>query len=104
MGFVMMSCRRAAELTCAALDRPLSLGDRVRLRMHLAVCASCKSFQKQNEALLHLFEQRFRNPAMFSEDATLPSLPPNTCERLKQRLQEASEPEPPSDESTRPPV
>ena len=104
MGFVLMSCRRAAELTCAALDRPLSVGDRVRLRMHLAVCASCKSFQKQNEALLRLFEQRFRNPAMFSQDATLPSLPPNACERLKQRLQEASEPEPPSDESTRPPV
>ena len=102
MGLVMMSCKKAAELTCAALDRPLSLGDRVRLRMHLAVCASCKGFQKQNEALLRLFEQRFRNPAMFSQDANLPHLPPNACERLKHRLQEATVKRSSGDEATGP--
>lgn len=86
----MISCKKAAELTCAALDRPLSFGEQIQQRMHLLMCAACKGFQKQNKALLHLFELRFRNPAMFSQNANLPHLPSNACKRMKQRLQEAA--------------
>lgn len=86
---VMISCKKAAELTCAGLDRPLSIGETVRLRFHLLMCAACRGFQKQNQALLRLFEERFRNPAATRDDADLPKLPENACERLKRRLREA---------------
>lgn len=37
------ACQVVAELSSQALDEPLSLLDRLRLRVHLALCGDCRS-------------------------------------------------------------
>lgn len=40
-------CRDIAALLIAREDRPLRLGDRIALRLHLAACMACPTFEKQ---------------------------------------------------------
>ena len=42
-----ISCREASRLISQAQDRELSLGERVRLRIHLAICRGCRAFSAQ---------------------------------------------------------
>ena len=84
---LMISCEKAAKLICEGLDRPLSFRERVQLRFHVTMCSACKAFQKQNEALLQLFEQRFRKLSASQMEA----LSEEACERLQRRVREAAE-------------
>ena len=43
----MLSCTEATRLLSQAQDRPLSLGERVKLRLHLLVCTACTRFARQ---------------------------------------------------------
>lgn len=43
----MLSCREVTELLSAEQDGPLALGQRVQLRLHLAMCQGCSNFRKQ---------------------------------------------------------
>ena len=81
---MMISCKKAAELVCQALDCPLTWRERIALELHLFMCRSCKGFRKQNEALLELFEERFHDKAPDPG-----RLPDHACERLKERLRSA---------------
>jgi hypothetical protein len=42
-----ISCREASRLISQAQDRELSLGERLRLRIHLAICRGCRAFSAQ---------------------------------------------------------
>jgi hypothetical protein len=44
---MMLSCKEVTRLVSEGLDRNLGFAERVRLRMHLAVCAGCSHFTKQ---------------------------------------------------------
>ena len=44
---MILSCREATRLASQGLDRPLSFGERVRLRLHLAICSGCANFTRQ---------------------------------------------------------
>ena len=44
---MMLNCKEVSRLVSQALDRPLGLGERVRLRIHLAICDGCSNFSKQ---------------------------------------------------------
>jgi hypothetical protein len=44
---MMLNCKEVSRLVSQALDRPLGLGERVRLRIHLAICDGCANFSKQ---------------------------------------------------------
>ena len=46
-----LKCREAARLASQRMDRPLAFGERVSLRMHLAICDGCTHFQKQIDFL-----------------------------------------------------
>ncbi len=46
-----LKCREAARLASQKMDRPLSFGERVSLRAHLAICDGCANFGKQLEFL-----------------------------------------------------
>jgi hypothetical protein len=41
------ACAKAARLISAAQDRPLSLTERVALRLHLAICDGCTQYDRQ---------------------------------------------------------
>lgn len=43
----MLSCKDATRLCSDALERELSLRERLSLRMHLAMCAGCTRFEAQ---------------------------------------------------------
>jgi hypothetical protein len=44
---MMLSCQEASHMVSRRLDRGLGFGERIRLRLHLAICDRCASFQKQ---------------------------------------------------------
>jgi putative zinc finger protein len=44
---MMLSCKEVTHLVSAGLDRKLGFVERVRLRLHLAVCDGCSHFTKQ---------------------------------------------------------
>lgn len=47
----MISCKDVSRLVSASLDRPLTLRERVRLRLHLWMCRNCNNFAEQMNAM-----------------------------------------------------
>ena len=43
----LLSCRETTRLVSQGLDRRLGLGERVALRVHLALCTGCSNFARQ---------------------------------------------------------
>ena len=44
---MMLSCKEATRLVSQGLDRKLGFGERVALRVHLAICDGCTNFKNQ---------------------------------------------------------
>lgn len=87
---MMISCKKAADLLCQSLDRPLLRWERWQLRAHLWICQPCTDFERQNKAMLDLIEHHFRGvsekSAIDSDDLDAQSR--EACERIKQRLRD----------------
>ncbi|NML28320.1 zf-HC2 domain-containing protein [Zoogloea dura] len=47
----MLTCRHATRIMSEGMDRPLSLGERLQLRFHLAFCRGCRAFRRQTAFL-----------------------------------------------------
>lgn len=43
----MMNCKQATRLISESQDRPLSLPERMTLKMHVMMCTGCKNFSLQ---------------------------------------------------------
>lgn len=54
----MLKCAEVSRLQSEALDRHLSLGDRINLRAHTLMCDSCRRFGEQMD-LLREFSRGF---------------------------------------------
>jgi hypothetical protein len=48
---MMLSCKQASRLVSQGLDRRLGFADRLRLRLHLAICDGCTHFKQQMDFL-----------------------------------------------------
>ena len=48
---MMLSCKEVSRLVSQGLDRRLGALERVRLRLHLAICDGCTNFKKQMDFL-----------------------------------------------------
>ena len=44
---MMLSCKDASRLVSQGLDRNLGFGERIALRVHLAICDGCTNFKNQ---------------------------------------------------------
>ena len=57
----LLSCKEVSQLVSQGLDRRLGLVERVRLRLHLAICEGCSNFKKHmvflRKALSRLAQQ-----------------------------------------------
>ena len=51
----MMSCEPVARLVPEGLDRKLSPLQRLRVRLHVLMCAVCRRYRYQSHALHRLF-------------------------------------------------
>ena len=47
----MISCKKATHLLSERQDRTLDFGERVALRLHLAICEGCSAVSRQFEFL-----------------------------------------------------
>ncbi len=47
----MLNCKQASHLMSEAQDRPLALGERLPLRLHLFMCVGCRNYGKQLDFL-----------------------------------------------------
>jgi hypothetical protein len=54
---MILSCKEAARLVSQGLDRKLGFGERVTLRVHLAICNGCTNFRKQMDFLRRAVER-----------------------------------------------
>lgn len=48
---MILSCKEATRLVSQGLDRKLGFGERVMLRVHLAICDGCTNFRNQVDFL-----------------------------------------------------
>ena len=44
---MMLSCKQVSRIVSQGLDRELGFTERVRLRVHLAICHGCTNFSRQ---------------------------------------------------------
>jgi hypothetical protein len=75
-------CKDMTRLLSEAMDRPLPLGIRLKMRLHFLICKWCERYKNQ---LLFLRQALRRNPhELQSEDpASSTSLSPEAKDRLK---------------------
>lgn len=43
----MLTCKQASQFISQSLDRPLTLRERLALKLHLFICKYCKRFSQQ---------------------------------------------------------
>jgi len=77
----MTTCKETTELASRAMDERLSFGDRVAIRMHLAICKNCRRFTQQLQDMRRLF----RTEATANDD--VPVLTPEARQRIANELQ-----------------
>ncbi|BEV73793.1 hypothetical protein THUN1379_32750 [Paludibacterium sp. THUN1379] len=41
-----LTCQQVSRLLSQAQDQPLSLGEHIKLRLHLSVCDACSNFRR----------------------------------------------------------
>jgi hypothetical protein len=54
---MILSCKEATRLVSQGLDRELGFGERVMLRVHLAICDGCTNFKDQVALLRRAIRQ-----------------------------------------------
>lgn len=82
----MMSCQEAARLISEERDHPLSLGQKIGLRVHLAFCALCRGYKK-NLQMLSLLAAGAGDAVMFAFGRTDGELALSNAS--KQRIKDA---------------
>jgi len=81
----MLTCKDASRLLSEGQERPLSLGERLGLRLHLWMCVSCRRFEQQL-ALMRRAMRALRRRAETEADTA--ELPIAARERIRRALSE----------------
>ncbi len=77
----MYSCKRAAQLASIELDRRLSLGERLALSLHRALCRPCRAYKSQLGTL-----RRITQHFDASDEANEISMDGAARQRIRDRL------------------
>jgi hypothetical protein len=86
-------CDEATQLASDALDRELSLGERLALRGHLFICHDCRGAVKQMRAVRRLLQQMPDQVRGKLSNAASTQLPPERREQIKHVLASAEQQE-----------
>jgi hypothetical protein len=76
-------CKRVAPLFSDALDRRLSLFEKLRVRLHLYTCGACLNYVSNLKFMHEVFEAQEENLA---HDKLHASLSPEAKERIKEKI------------------
>ena len=79
----MLVCKEAARLISTSFHRPLHLGERVALRVHLMMCKACTQFKAQAR-LLHDAARRLND--MQTNESGEPRLSDGARQTIKAAL------------------
>lgn len=81
----LFSCKDTVRLISQSLDRGLSLGQRVAVRLHLLLCPMCSRFRRQ---LLFLHRAAGEFEEKEADDAGAPALAAEARARMQRALEE----------------
>jgi hypothetical protein len=84
-----MNCKETARLVSESHDRPLSIVERFKLQMHLAMCFLCRNFSRQLKLIRKLTQAAGASGpnSLVVEGAVLDqSLSPKAKDRIKDVL------------------
>ncbi|MBN1515559.1 hypothetical protein JXA32_03210 [Candidatus Sumerlaeota bacterium] len=84
----MMNCKQAAELVSQALDRKLSLFQRIALWFHSRQCLLCRRYENQTNQLAMLVA-RYMEAVQSFDPPSEQRLSPEFKEQLRAQLQAA---------------
>lgn len=79
-----LSCRHASLLLSRAQDGPLTLSERLAMRMHLLICRSCRRFNRQL-SLIRQTLKAFMGPSQSGQSLEDP-IPQAERDRILKRL------------------
>jgi hypothetical protein len=79
----MLSCKEATRILSEGLDRKLPLHRRLAVRLHVILCALCRTYSRQLRALDGLIRSRFQDGPPPRSEPARPALSPEARERLK---------------------
>lgn len=77
-----LTCKETTQLVSQGLDRKLSWGERVSVRLHFLVCEACRRFERQIEFL----RTAVRQGAAQLDEASSLRLPATARERIQSAL------------------
>ena len=55
------SCKTASELIDIRYEKPLSISENIRLRIHLSMCKQCLQYSKQSKIIDDAIQKMLRN-------------------------------------------
>ena len=87
----MLTCKDASRLQSQSQDRPLHLGERLSLRLHLLICDNCRRF-KQQLNLIRRACQKVNEPDGMGVHGK--GLPPEAKARILKELASRQEDQP----------
>ena len=82
----MFSCKEVTKKVSAAMEEPLSLGEKLFMWMHFLMCRYCLRFYRH----LHLMRRFCRQNELPHEDARI-TLSPQAARRMKTAIKECIE-------------
>lgn len=88
----MLNCKDISRVVSESFERPLSFGERVGLRFHLTMCATCRKFSKLQKKIHSAIKNHGSNgpgSAASSDDARV--LPDDSRLRIRIAIQKAVE-------------
>jgi len=80
----MASCKEVSRLISEGLDRPLPFGQRLAVRLHLAICKLCSRYQRQ----LRFLQQATQQLPEHGEESSPHALSIEARRRIRRRLDE----------------
>ena len=79
-------CKTVSPLFSYAMDRKLSLIERLRVRLHLYTCGACLNYISNLEFMREVFRAQERD---FAREKSRERLAPEAAERIKHALEAA---------------
>lgn len=61
---LMITCKEATRILSDQLDKPISLGRKILLKIHVFMCEGCSYFGKQIKGLKEVFARKSDEPLL----------------------------------------